>query len=224
MKVGQLNFYGDHNLGLYGKACDKFCIIGNIEEKNIDQIKKLLNAECIRTTISNTDFIGILAVFNENGILLPKIANSNEIEFFSKIGKQFGLNCEILESKFTAIGNLILCNSKGAVISKLFGRNEKKKIEECLGVESCYENVAGMKTVGSAGVATNKGCLLHRDAEEKEIEQIKSILKVEVGIGTVNFGSPFVGSAIIANSNGAIIGESSTGPEVVRIQETLGFF
>lgn len=221
MRVAQLNFYGDHNLGLYGKACDKFCIMGNIEEKNIEQIRKTLGVECINATVSDTDFVGVLSAFNENGILLPRIVNSKELEIFSRIKKEFGLNIETIGSKFTAIGNLILCNSRGAVISSLFTEHDKKIIEDCLGVEACHINIAHMKTVGSVGVATNKGCLLHRDAEENEIEGVKEILKVEVGVGSANFGSPFVGSAIIANSKGAIIGESTSGPEVVRIQEAL---
>jgi len=208
-------------LGLYGKACDKFCITGNIEEKNINQIRKTLSVKCTTITISDTDFVGFLSAFNKNGILLPRIVNSNELKKFSILEKEFGLNIGIIESKFTAIGNLILCNSKGAVISSLFTNQDKKAIEECLGVESCSVDIAGMKTVGSIGIATSKGCLLHRDAGEKEIEQIKDILKVEIGVGTVNFGSPFIGSALIANSNGAVIGESSSGPEIVRIQEAL---
>ena len=81
-----------------------------------------------------------------------------------------------------------------------------------------------MNNVGSCGVATNSGCLVHRDIEENEIKKVESILKVDVDVETANFGSPFVGSCIIANSKGAIVGESSTGPEVNRIMETLGYF
>jgi len=96
-------------------------------------------------------------------------------------------------------------------------------IEDCLGVETEYCNLAGMSTVGSAGIATNKGCLLHRDASGDEIKIVEQILKVNVGIGTANFGSPFVGCCIIANNNDVIVGESTTGPEITRMQEALGF-
>jgi len=80
-----------------------------------------------------------------------------------------------------------------------------------------------MSTVGSAGIVTNKGCLLHRDASGDEIKIVEQILKVNVGIGTANFGSPFVGSCMIANSHGAVVGESTTGAEITRLMETLGF-
>jgi translation initiation factor 6 len=70
-------------------------------------------------------------------------------------------------------------------------------------------------------VATNKGCFIHRDAKENEIKKIEEILKVKADIGTANFGSPFVGSCFFANSNGAVVGNSTTGPEIDRIYETL---
>jgi translation initiation factor 6 len=56
-----------------------------------------------------------------------------------------------------------------------------------------------------------------------ELKQIEKILKVEGDIGTANFGSPFVGAFILANSHGYLVSEQTTGPELGRIDETLGF-
>ena len=36
-------------------------------------------------------------------------------------------------------------------------------------------------------------------------------------------GIPLVGACIIANSNGAIVAKDSTGPEMARVEEALGF-
>ena len=95
------------------------------------------------------------------------------------------------------------------------------KIQDCLDVEIKYSKIANISVVGACGIATNKGCLLHKDVKEKETEAVQEVLKVEVDIGTANFGSPFVGACGFANSNGAIVGESTTGPEVARLMETL---
>jgi len=223
LKIWQTNFYGDHNLGLYGKTSDRICILGRILEGKREHIENVLRAKTVALTLSNTDLVGIFCVLNENGMLLPKIVTDMEREKFAELKKIFGINVDFLNTKFTALGNLILCNKHGAVISKLFTRKEKRMIEDCLDVESCFSTIAGIQSVGSCGIATNKGCLLHRDATEEEIKNVEEILKVKVDIGTANFGSPFVGSCVIANNNGAIIGESTSGPEVVRIQECLGF-
>jgi len=68
-----------------------------------------------------------------------------------------------------------------------------------------------------------KGCLLHRDASEDEIEHVKELLKIPITCGTVNMGSPFVNSGIICNSNGFVVGDLSGGPETMTIDEALGF-
>jgi translation initiation factor 6 len=153
----QTNFYGDHNLGLFGKSSDRFCLIGNfIQEKVKLKIEQALKVKVIRATVANTDLIGVFCCFNSNGILLPRILTRSETENFERLKEEFGINLEVLKSKFTAIGNLVLCNDKGAVVSKVFSKINKMKIEDCLGVEAEYCSIAGMKTVGSSGVASNK--------------------------------------------------------------------
>jgi translation initiation factor 6 len=103
----------------------------------------------------------------------------------------------------------------------LISRKEKKKIEDCLGVETEYSEIANLNIVGSCGVATNNGCLLHWDVKEDEMKVVEDLLKVDVDIGTVNFGSPFVKSGLIANSKGCLLGEKTTPPELARIMEAL---
>jgi len=224
MRIAQINFHGDHNLGLFGKSSDDVCIAGNlVPEKGVQRIESLLKVNVVKTSIANTDLIGIFCCMNSNGLVLPNIVNEREIARMKGIKKDFGMNVAVVDAKFTAMGNLILCNDKGAVFSRMISKKEKKKIEDCLGVGGEYSSLAGISTVGSCGVATNKGCLVHRDASEGEIKLVENTLKVPVDIGTANFGSPFVGSCVIANSNGSVVGESTTGPEITRIMEALGF-
>ncbi|MEM7824989.1 MAG: translation initiation factor IF-6 [Candidatus Aenigmatarchaeota archaeon] len=223
MQIFQLNFHGDPNLGIYAKACDKFCLVGYLV-LDVFKIEDMLKVKVKRVTIANTDFVGMLSAFNSHGILISKIVNENEMKSFNEIEKEFNVRVEIVPSRFSALGNLILCNDKGAVISKLFGKKEKEIIENCLDVEVVSGKIASLSTVGSCGIATNQGCLVHRDAKEEEIKLIEDVLKVQVDIGTANFGSPFVGSCIISNSNGALVGLSTTAPEISRIGETLNLF
>ena len=221
MKIVQTDFFGEHNLGIFGKSSDEICLIGKSLEEKRREVEDVLKVKCIALTISNTDLVGIFCALNKNGIILPKILNENEKRFFSELKKNFGINLLILNSKFTALGNLILCNDSGALISELFNKKEKKAIEDVLGVEAQFSKIAGIKSVGSCGIATNKGCLIHRDASEEEIKVVEELLKVPVDIGTLNFGSPFVGACCIANSKGALVGRSTTGPEIARFQEAL---
>lgn len=78
-------------------------------------------------------------------------------------------------------------------------------------------------TVGTAGVATNRGALCHPKATEPELAALEELLDVPADIGTINYGGPLVGAGLIANMHGYVAGEETTGPELGRIEDALGF-
>ena len=222
MRVLQTEFLGDHNVGLFVRACDKFFLVGNqVDEKRAAAIGRTLGVGMVRSGIANTDLVGIFSVFNSNGIVIPTIATDSEVSLFRNLAARKGMNFHQCGTKFTAIGNLILCNDKGAAVSRAITAKEKKMIEDCLDVEADYATAAGIDSVGSCGIATNKGCIMHRDSSEEELDNVQRILGVETDIGTGNFGSPFLGSCATANSDGIVAGDSTTGPEITRMMETL---
>ena len=52
---------------------------------------------------------------------------------------------------------------------------------------------------------------------------LEELFGLPVDVGTVNLGSPLVGSGLLANSFGYLAGEESTGLELGRIEDALGF-
>lgn len=218
----QAKFYGDPNIGLYTRACDKFCLVGNfLSEKDREKVENCLKVKVRKCLVADTEFVGLFSVVNSNGILLSKIVTGEELKIFKQIAQETGINLEVIDSKFTAIGNLVLCNDSGAVVSKLLRKIDVQKIEDSLDVEILQMRIGDVDIVGSSGVATNRGCLLHRDSTEDEIRVVSELLKVEADTGTVNFGSPFVSSGVIVNSKGALIGDKTTPPEIQRIIDAL---
>jgi len=208
-KFLKTNFYGDPNIGLYGFATDKYSLLG-IKPRKITILKTKLKV----SSIAGTDLVGIFAIGNKNGILLPKIAEDYEIKKLKKF------NIEIINSRKTALGNLILCNDNGCLIPKDFSKF-KKQIQDALDVEVDIGTIADLELLGSCARASNKGCLCHREATEKELEKIKNLLKVKVDIGTVGYGNPFIKAGIIVNSNGILVSDLTTGPELERIFEVF---
>ena len=83
--------------------------------------------------------------------------------------------------------------------------------------------IGGLKTVGMAGVATNMGLLVHPRISEEEIAVLEKLFGLPVDVGTVNLGSPLVGSGVLANSKGYLAGIETSGPELGRIEDALGF-
>ncbi|MBU3904532.1 MAG: translation initiation factor IF-6 [Nanoarchaeota archaeon] len=215
MEFIKLAFSGDSNLGLYGFATETKCLLG-FEPQNKNKIEKVLGVKVYHSTIAETRFAGILAVGNDNGLLVPGITEPHEIEKLKKIFS----NVQVIDTKQTALGNLILCNDKGCLIAENLEKY-KDMISKCLGVPVEVGTIAGLDIIGSAGKATNTGCLVHRDATDEEIKKIEEVLGVKVDVGTVNFGTPFIKAGVIVNSKGLVISEKSTGPEIDRCFEVF---
>jgi translation initiation factor 6 len=216
-KFLKAKFYGDPNIGLYGFATDDYCLLGLEPDKKIlGKIETALGTEVKVATVAGTEFIGLFVTGNKNGIVLPHIVEDYEIKKL----KALGLNFEIIKSRETALGNLILCNDKGCLISEKL-RKFKKRISDALDCEVETGKIAGLDIIGSVALANNIGCLCHRDAEESEMKKIEEMLKVKVDVGTVGYGSPFIRSGIIVNSRGVLFSEFSTGPEIGRYEEVF---
>jgi len=77
-------------------------------------------------------------------------------------------------------------------------------IEKRLALMSGKALSEDLRQVGMAGIATNKGVLVHPKTTNNEIAVLEELFKLPVDIGTVNFGSHLVGSGILANSKGYV--------------------
>ena len=105
-----------------------------------------------------------------------------------------------------------------------FENNQFKIIEDTLGVEVVKRKILGPEEpgiVGSQALCTNKGVLVHVDANDEILEWLGDVLRVEVDIGTISAGYPYIASGVIANSHGAVVGDDTTGPEIMRLGQVF---
>ncbi|MFN3268130.1 MAG: translation initiation factor IF-6, partial [Zestosphaera sp.] len=77
--------------------------------------------------------------------------------------------------------------------------------------------------VGSLGVLNDFSGIFHPELNTAELRYLESLFGVRIGTATVNFGVGFVKVGLVMNNNGAVVGELTTGPEIMRIMETLNF-
>lgn len=217
--IHKYDVYRSPNVGLFLRANDNTLLIPfGFADTKTKKLKEYLNVKKImHVSIAGTRLIGPMSVMNNNGMLLPSTASDEEIQIL----KQTGLNVERLQSKFTAIGNLILANDKGAIVSSLFNGEVHQSIRDVLGVPIQIMSISGYVQVGSMVVTTNAGAIVHPNANDREIKRIAEILQVEAEPATINGGSPFLSSGIIANFKSAIVGSLTTGPELIMITRAL---
>jgi translation initiation factor 6 len=167
--------------------------------------------------ILNTNFAGLFIAGNSQGIVVPEIVEDH----LPALERHFN-KILVIKSNYSALGNLLLMNDNGIIISPLI-KKHKKEIDKFFGLPSAISMIAKQRTVGTLGCATNRGCLLHPKARKNEMEIITKVLGVPCNIGTVNFGSPYPGAGVVANSKGFVASETTSGPELGRITEALGF-
>lgn len=213
-------FFGTVEVGLFATATDNVCIVPpQIKPRHQKVIEKALDVEIIKTTIAGSFLIGPLVAGNSNGLVISCMVLDEELE---KIKNNIrDSNLLVLDSKYTATGNLILVNDRAALVSSYFNKHEVRLIEDTLGVEVIQGTIANRPYVGSIAVVTNNGGVIHVHASKEEEQRLSDFFKVEFIPGTVNDGVPFVRSGLIANSRGAIVGSRTTGPELMVLSRAL---
>jgi len=214
----KVEFNKNPNIGLFCFATDKYCVFnkfGNPKDKSL--LRNVLKVRVIDGTALGTSLVGIFMCGNSNGVIISNRLYDEEIEEIKE-----SLNVLILKTTYTAIGNLMLCNDKGCIISKKLSKFTKE-IEDFLAVPVKIGDIGGSDLVGSLAVCTNSGCAISKIAKEEEIRVIENVLNVRVMKASVNFGSIWIKSGIVANSNGFLIGKESTGAEMGNVAEALGF-
>jgi len=215
-----LTFNENPNLGVYCRANDNIAFVcKGLLKKVKNKIESVLDVKLIELNIADATIIGSLLTFNSNGAVVTDFADEDSV----KIIKDQGLDVCVISDKLNAAGNDILVNDNGALVHPDLNDFTIKNIERTLNVPVCRGTISSLKTVGMAAVVTNKGLLCHPKVTDEEKSVLKEVFNVNVMIGTVNHGSPVIGSGLVANSKGAIIGNLTTGIEMGRIEEALGY-
>ncbi|MBE0523607.1 MAG: translation initiation factor IF-6 [Methanosarcinales archaeon] len=215
----RINFRGNSVLGVFARCTEDFVLLPREADRELKQtIENFLDVTAISTSLDGSSIIGCLCCGNSKGFLVSEKANKDEL---SDIGKNVPI--QRLEGILTALGNNILVNDTAALVNPNMTDSAVEKIEEFLDVDVHKGTIGGLKTVGMAACATNKGILVHPMASKFELDRLDEIFGLPVDIGTVNLGSPQVGSGLLANSKGYVVGRETTGHEMGRIEDALGF-
>lgn len=221
MPAYRASFNGNIYIGAFIFTNDFLSLIPyDTPEKLVSLVKEALKTEVFTIKIMDSSIIGILTAGNNRGIILPYLVKDMELETIKKAVKD-KLLVGILPSKKTAIGNIILANDKAALVHPELDNKSIEMIKDILDVPVEKGMIAGIPTVGSAAVVTNKGMIVHPESSAEELKFLEEFFKVRVDVGTVNFGISFIKTGLVANTHGALVGERTTGPEIMRIEQIL---
>jgi translation initiation factor 6 len=215
-----LDFNENPNLGVFCRANDDIVFLRKgLSKKVKNNIVEALDAKIVELTIADATIIGSLLVFNSKGAVVTDFVDKESIKLIEKQG----FDVCVIDDKLNAAGNDILVSDKGALVHPDMKDESIKNMEKVFKVPVYRGTIGSLKTVGMAAVVTNKGMLCHPKVSDEEKIVLEKVFDVNVMIGTVNHGTPLIGSGLVANTKGAIIGNITTGIEMGRIEEALGF-
>ncbi len=215
----RLKISGSSLLGVFARCTEDLILVPLETIQSVkEMLKKGLKVETVPILIGGSSVIGSLVCGNSNGFVLTSQAHKADLNRLSVLGK-----VAKLPGKINAAGNVILANDSAALVHPGLTNAACNIVADTLGVELQKGTIGGLKTVGMCGVATKTGIFVHPRVSVSEIEQLENLFGLSVDIGTVNFGSPLVGSGLIANNRGYLAGSETTGPELGRIEDALGY-
>jgi len=215
MAIYRYTAYKTPNIGIFVKANDSIIMVPHgFAETKTQKLVEYLQVSEIYSSVAGTRLLGPMTVMNNNGILLPSIASDDEVQ---ELRQSSRLNVERVDSRFTAIGNLIATNDNGAILSPLLDGQVSQQVQDVLGVQVHSMTVGSFVQTGSMIVATNGGAGVHPKATEEEVNVVSEVLQVPAEPVTVNGGVPFLSSGIIANTNAVVVGSLTSGPELIML-------
>jgi translation initiation factor 6 len=222
--IAKVKFNGDPNIGLYGIATDSYCLIGkSLLDKYKKKLEEVLKVPVIGAKIYGSDLFGIFCNGNSKVLLVPDIIYKAEYDYLVRSLRKHKVKVIKVDTIHTAFSNNMLLNDKTAIISDVYSKKEFEKIKKSLGIKCVRMSINNLQIVGSIGFVNDKGGIFSPNLTDKEIEKVEKLFGFEIGLGTVNMGNPFVSSGLIGNSNGFLMGGLSSGFEIARVDESLGF-
>ena len=212
---------GSTYVGVFTRATDDCLLIRpDAPDDTVEEFAEELEVPALPTTVGESTTVGALITGNENGLLASSRISDRERE---TIEEATDLAVTELPGRINAAGNVVLANDYGAYVHPDLPRTAVQAVKDGLDVPVERGELGGVRTVGTAAVATNEGVLCHPKSTDGELDFLEEHLGVHADIGTINYGAPLVGSGLVANGNGYVVGRETTGPELGRIEDALGY-
>ena len=217
MPVGRTLVGGSPYLGVFVRADERCAIVppslpGTVER----DLTRVLGVDVVRTTVADSEVVGALVASNSRGVLVGEGVDPAERRLLERVAP-----VTAVRHRHNAIGNNVLANDLGALVHPEYPPEAVEVIGRALGVRTERGTLAGLATVGMAGVATNRGAVVHPKATDRELARAEEVLGVPVARSTANFGIPVVGACVVANSRGILVGRPTTPVEIVHLQDGL---
>ena len=210
---------GDVNIGVFSRVFDDIALVPPSAPEDFRHVLgETLGVEIVETSVQGSEILGSLVAGNRNGFVVSGLADARECACLGEYRELY-----LLEHTMNAAGNIILANDSFTCVHPDMPEQMAEDIGEFLKTPVYRITLAGIRTIGMAGVASNRGIMVHPRTSRQELALLETITDLPIGTGSVNMGSGLVGTGLVANDQGYLAGLETTGFELGRIEDIFGF-
>ena len=170
MGLHLIDIYRSPNIGVFMKCNERFLLVPKgLAQTKSDKLCDSLKVAAVPTSIGESRLLGVLTSMNNNGMMVSRLAEDVEI---SEIKAATGMNVSRLDSKLTAVGNLVVANDRCALVSPVLDAKAVSQVRDVLGTEVERTPMGEYHQVGAFVGATNSGAAVYPGLDEKEIGRL----------------------------------------------------
>jgi len=213
-------FENSSEVGVFAKLTNSYCLVAIGGSENFYSVfESELSKEIpvVHASIGGTRIIGRVCVGNRHGLLLPSITTDQELQHLRNSLPE-SVKIQRVEERLSALGNCICCNDYTALVHADLDRETEEIVADVLKVDVFRATIASNVLVGSYGVLTNQGGLVHARTPMADMEELSQLIQVPLVAGTVNRGSDVIGAGVVANDWAAFCGTDTTATELGVIE------
>jgi len=217
-------FENSCEIGCFSKLTNGYCLVANGGSQNFYSIFESELSDkipVIHCNIADVRIIGRLCVGNIKGLLLPDTTTDQELSHLRN-SLNDNIKIERIEEKLSALGNVIICNDHVALVHPDIDKETEEIVSDILGVEVFRQSIAGQSLVGSYASISNRGGLVHPRCSKEELKELSNLLQIPITTGTINRGSPVIGSGLVVNDWCSFVGTDTTATEIGVIENIFG--
>ena len=216
----RVQYENSSEIGVFTKLTNTYCLLGM--GGHGDHYKDFISTlgghiPVIQTSIACTAIVGRITVGNRNGLLLPNTTTDQEMMHLRN-SLPDNVRIQRIEERLSALGNVVLANDYCALVHPDLDRETEEIISDVLGVEVFRQTLGGKALVGSYGMITNQGGLVHPMTSVEDMDELSSLLQIPLVAGTVNRGSDLIAAGMCANDWSVFVGFDTTATEVAVIE------
>lgn len=220
--VSRCRFSKSSEIGAYCLLTNTYALVPYCNDSFIQHFSINLpeTLPIIQTNVANTSIIGRMCVGNTHGIIFPSTITEKELK---TITNQLPEEVEVAttDDPFSALGNVISCNDKIALVNPSLDSATIEMIQDTLMVEAIPISVGSEGLVGTYTKFTNKGGIVFSNIPAELNEQLSSHLGFELVTTYVNRGSNLVAAGVCANDYALICGMDTTALEISNISRAF---